>query len=316
MTHVASTRVLRGVIALLLARVALPGLALAAEPSAFEVGISAREAGHLRGLVERLSKENVLYQFHLGGITKQQMQETTAEIDRVIETLEKGSAAYSVAPPVTRAIEEQLRVLDAEWGGVRRMALASPYDYLRFSSDLMPKRSRLGDPLRIRAFDQRSLAVIAEAEKLMRMYQVECDRLEGEFCEAATQSGFFNMRVERIAKHLVLVYAGIEVAPSLEEMKKNRRQLDESLEALGKSSLLTQAMDPSRGKPAAFVSRLWESIQQGWEKLRFEATLALDGHADGLDIQRMLRVERDLVEDLDRVRAALSRYAQVVSEGS
>jgi len=99
--------------------------ALAAEASAFEIGISAREAGHLRGLVEKLSKQNVLYRLPLGGTTKQQMQETSAEIDRVIGTLEKGSPAYSVAPPPTEDIRKQLYDVDAEWGGLRRMALAS-----------------------------------------------------------------------------------------------------------------------------------------------------------------------------------------------
>lgn len=293
----------------------LPTAAFARDPSPYEVGISAREAGHLRGLVEKLSKQNILYQFHLGGISKQEMQETTTEIDRVIETLEKGSAAYSVAPPMTRAIEEQLRELDKYWGGLRSMALASPYDYLRFQSDMMPKRTRLGDPLRIRAFDDRVRAVVDQAGKLMRMYQAECHKLEGEFCDAAAQSGFFNSRVERVAKELVLVYAGLDVDASIADMKKSRDELDESLEALGRSPILTQAMEPSRGKPAAFVSGLWSSIQVGWEKLRFEADLAIDGHAEGLDIQRMLRVQRDLVDDLDRVRAALSRYAQAVMGG-
>ncbi len=310
-----STRVLRLAIALILAPLPFPASAFAAEPSAYEIAISARESGHLRALVEKLSKQNVLYQFHLGGISKQEMGETTAEIDRVIGSLEKGSAAYSVAPPMTRPIEEQLRVVDRHWGALRRIALASPYAYLRFSSDLMPKRSRLGDPLRIRAFVQRAVALIAEAEKVMRMYEVECDKLEGEFCAAAARSGFINTRIERVAKELVLVYAGIDVSESLEEMRKSRDQLDESLDALAKCPILTQAMDPSRGKPAAFVSRLWDSIQEGWGKLRFEANLALDGHADGLDIQRMLRVQRELVDDLDRVRAALSLFAQGVMEG-
>ena len=36
---------------------------------------------------------------------------------------------------------------------------------------------------------------------------------------------------------------------------------------------------------------------------------------EGLGIPRMLRAQRELVEDLDRLRAALSRYAQAVLEG-
>lgn len=303
------------VVALVLAQTLLPTPTLASEPSAYEVGLSAREAGHLRGLVEKLAKQNVLFQLRLGEITKPKMQETASQIDRVIETLEKGSPAYSIAAPMTRPIEAQLRLVDSHWGGLRRVALASPYDYLRYQSDMMPKRLRLRDPLLIRAFDERAGGVIEQADKLMGMYLIECAALEGEFCAAAGRSGFFNMRVERVAKELVLVYASIDTEASLEALRKNRDELEESFEALAESPILSRAMAPSRGKGAEFVQRLWDSVQEGWGKLRFEADLALDGHADGLDIQRMLRVQRVLVDDLDRLRAALSRYAQAVMEG-
>jgi hypothetical protein len=306
---------LRPVLALVLVQWLLPSSALSSAPSAYEIAISARESGHLRGLVEKLAKQNVLFQFRFGDVTKAEMQETASQIDRIIYTLEKGSAAYSVAPPTTRRIAEQLNVVDSHWGGLRRVALASPYDYLRFQSDLVPPRSRQGDPFLIRAFDQRASDVIEQAEKLMRMYQSECKALQGQFCVAAGRSGFFNMRVERVAKELVLVYVGIDVDARLQEMRTRRDEFDESISLLSASPILTQAMESSRGKSAQFVSRLWDSVQEGWGKLRFEADMALDGHADGLDIPRMLRVQRELVDDLDRLRAALSRYAQGVMEG-
>ena len=170
----------------------------AADPIPFEIGLSARDAGYLRGLFERLNKQNVLYQFHLGGVTKPDMQETTTRIDRVIETLEKGSPAYSIAPPVTQGVRDQLMVLDQEWGKLRHLALASPYDYLRFSNDVIPKRSRMGDPLSIHIFDELAASAIAEARKLMLMIVVECNKTGYVFCDAAARSGFFNMHVQRV----------------------------------------------------------------------------------------------------------------------
>jgi len=306
--------VLRSALAVSLALSVSPMNARAEDPIPFEIGLSAREAGHVRALFERLSKENILYQFHLGDITKQRMQETASQIDRVLETLETGSPAYSIAPPVTQEIRDQVHVLDGHWGRLRRLALASPYDYLRYSSDLMPKRSRQGDPFSIRVFDDMAADAIREADALQSLIVAECKKTGYEFCDAASQSGFFNMHIQRIAKELVFVYAGIDVDENVAELRANRDRLDASLKALGSSPILTGAIAPSRGRSASFVGALWDSIQEGWARLRLEADVVIEGRVDGLDVRRMLKVQRELVDELDRLRAALSRYAEAKLE--
>ena len=111
------------------------------------------------------------------------------------------------------------------------------------------------------------------------------------------------------------MFAGRDVEANRVDLSKNRDELDAAFITLAENPLLTQAMDPSRGRPGAFVSELWDSIQRAWGKLRFDANVAIDGQIKGLGIPRMLRSQRELVEDLDRLRAALSRYAQAVLEG-
>jgi hypothetical protein len=282
--------------------------------SAFEIGVAEREAGHLRGLTEKLAKQNVLYQLHLGAVSKSDMEETVTEIDRLIETLERGSAAYSIAPPTTMAIREQLREVDRHWSALRHMSLASPYDYLRHSSDLVPRESPMGDPLRMRSFDRRCRSVIAEAEKLMLLYKSECEKAEGQFCEASAQSGVFNMHIERVAKNMVLMYAGLDIETNRKEAAGNRDLLDKGIGGLGDNIVLKQAIDPARGKRAAFVASLWGSIQEGWDRLRFDADLATEGRIDGLDIPRMLNAQRELVDDFNRIRGVLTRFAQAQLE--
>jgi hypothetical protein len=302
--------------ALLLALSFLPTwAAYAAEPIPFEIGLAAREAGHLRALFSELDKQNVLYHYHLGSVGKQELQETAAQIDRIMSTLEKGSPAYSIAPPVTRGIRDQLIALDDEWGKLRRLALASPYDYLRLSNNLMPKRARANDPLNIQIFTEMSTTSIAEADKLQQLIIAECSKTGYEFCEAARRSGAFNMRVQRIAKLLVLAFAGIDQQDNLKLLRADVKQLDENLNSLAESPIVTGALAESRGRSAEFVRGLWASIQEGWANMRFEADLAVEGRVEGLDIQRMLKAQRELVDDLDRFRAALSRYAEAQLAG-
>ena len=57
-------------------------------------------------------------------------------------------------------------------------------------------------------------------------------------------------------------------------------------------------------------------MQEDWVRLRFEVDLAIDDRAEGLDIRRMLELQMGLVEVMERLRSALSRYAVVVEEGA
>ena len=290
--------------------------ALAAALDPYELGIAEREAGRLRGLVERLSKQNLLYQLHLGGVGKVDMQATSNEIDRLLDILETGSSAYSVAKPPNRAVREQLEVVSALWSPLRRIALASPYDYLRYSSDLMPKDSRLGDPLMIRGFDRRSQEMIEEAGKLMRLYQQTCVEAGSDLCELAANSGFFAMLAERVAKELVLIYAGLDTKESIAKLKESRGMFESSLAVLAESPVLAAASDPARGPAAEVVQVSWKGMREDWERLRFEVDLAIEDRAEALDIERMLDLQIRLVGEMDRLRAALSRYAAVLQESA
>jgi hypothetical protein len=294
---------------------------VAAAPSStaldpYELGIAQREAGHLRAIVERLSKQNLLYQLHLGGVSKLDMQESANEIDRLIEILERGSSAYAVAKPPNAQVIDQLEIVSDSWSPLRRISLASPYDYLRYSSDLMPRSARLGDPLMIRGFDRRSQAMIVEADKLMRLYQEACEAAGGKACGLAANSGLFEMLAERISKELVLIYAGLDTKDSIGRLKDSRETFESSLVALGKSPILAAAMNPARGVSAEVVKTSWNGMQEAWERLRFEVDLAIDDRADALDIRRMLELQTGMVQHMERLRASLSRYAVIVQESA
>jgi hypothetical protein len=189
----------------------------------YEIGGAQLELGRLRELTERLSKQNLLYQLHLAGQRKQDLHDTAAELDRVLELLRKGSTIYSVAAPPNPAIREQIDRVDTAWGPVRRMAVASPYDYLRRAREIMPRQQRLGDPLFLRAFDRMSRALIEQADRLMGLYDEACLKTGYEFCELATTYGLPIMLAERMVKELVFVYAGLDVEKHAGRLCATRR---------------------------------------------------------------------------------------------
>ncbi len=187
------------------ALLAASALALVADPVAaqvlpWEVTVAEIETGRLRNLAQRLSKQNLLYQFHLGGVRKSDLVETAERIDRILERLEEGSPTYSVPAPWTPALREQVRDVDAMWGPLRSIAVASPYESLRVTRQFMPPPDRRGDPLLIRYFDRLSLDFVAETEALLDLYDAECVKTGSEICTTARTSGYSAMLIERATK--------------------------------------------------------------------------------------------------------------------
>jgi len=65
----------------------------------WEIVVAEIETGRLRSFAERLAKQHLIHQLHLGDTPRSALLETAAQIDRILESLEKGSASYSIPAP-------------------------------------------------------------------------------------------------------------------------------------------------------------------------------------------------------------------------
>ena len=274
----------------------------------YEIGGAQQEIGRIRALAERLSKQNLFYQLHLADQSKQDLLDASAELDRVLELLRKGSAVYSVAAPPNPAIRAQIDQVDVAWGPVRRMATASPYDYLRRANEFMPRESRLGDPLFIQSFDRMTRALMVEVDRLMALYQKECEKTGYELCALAATHGIPIMLTERVVKELVFVYTGINRDGDADRLRETRDAIDAYYSQVRQLPLFFEVMDPARGDAAAFVSGLWGSIEEDWDRLRQKVELAISGRAEEVNIEHVLKIQARLVEEWERLDAVIVRF--------
>jgi len=275
----------------------------------WEVTVAEIEAGRLRNLVERLSKQNLLYQYRLGTIRKADLIETSEMIDRVLLSLEKGSPTYSVPEPWTDAIREQVALVDAKWGTLRRIAVASPYEYLRVSREFMPTADLRGDPLKVRLFDDLGQQLIAESEKLLQIYHEECLETTLEVCATARTSGYAAMLIERVAKEAVFIVAGIDVEKSRTGLKKTVEAYHAVRRANNESEFMAAALNPERGVSAQAAGELLESLRADWDLLQAELTVLAEGDEQNFDLARLLVIQSRLAAKVERLTAALVRYA-------
>jgi len=281
----------------------------------WEVTVAEIEAGRLRNFAQRLSKQNVLYQLHLGQVRKADLVATSVQIDRVIESLGEGNSSYSIPAPWSPEIREQIVRVDATWAPLRRIAIASPYEYFRVPREFTPQADRGGDPLLLRYFDDLSLDLVAESEKLVSLYHEECVKTGVEVCQTAMTSGLAAMLIERATKEAVFLVAGIEPV-------KNRSRLERSIEAYhaqrranNESPFFAAALDPARGPSAKAASELLVSLRADWDAMQAEFAILAAGDERNFDLRQLLAIQARLVQKVERLTGALVRYASVTYGG-
>ena len=277
----------------------------------WEVAAAEIEAGRLRGLAQRLAKHNLLYQLHLDSVTTLDLIETAKQIDRILESLKQGSPSYSILPPWSLALREQVYEVDGAWGPVRRIAVASPYDRFRVSRQFLPRQDSGGDPLLLRYFDDLSDKLIAESEKLLELYHEECLKTGLEVCPTARTSGYAAMIIERATKEAVYIVAGIHTAVNRKRLKKTVAAYQELRRANNASPFFAAALNPERGVSAVAAGELLASLRKDWDTMEAEFAMLSAGDEKNFDLRRLLETQSDLVAKVDRLTAVLVRYASL-----
>ena len=277
----------------------------------WEVTVAEIEAGRVRNLAQRLSKQYVLYQLHLGDVRKSDLLETATRIDRILESLERGNPPHSIPAPWTRAMREQINQVDGVWGPLRRIAVASPYDTIRVTRQFVPLESRRGDPLLIRYFDDLSLDLVTESEKLLAVYHAECLKTGLAVCPAAQTSGYAAMVIERAAKEAVYVVAGINPDRNRARLKVSIETYQQVRRANDESPFFSAALNPERGVSARAAAELLASLRHDWDAMEMQFVILAAGDEQNFDLRRLLTTQARLVEKVERLTAALVRYASL-----
>ncbi|NNL64891.1 MAG: hypothetical protein HKP30_01485, partial [Myxococcales bacterium] len=126
----------------LLADAAPPGFAGEPRPlQPWEYAGLQTELNRVRMLAQRLGKQNALYQLNLGDQRKSDLVITARVIDMALVSLRDGEPTRAIPVPPTPALRKAIEKLDADWGPLRQLAVASPFDYKRDVT------STGGDPL-------------------------------------------------------------------------------------------------------------------------------------------------------------------------
>jgi len=297
-----------------LATALAPRISAGSEVIGYEISVAQVEAGRIRHLAERLAKQNLLYQLHLGEVRKSDLVETSSRIDRVIETLELGSPGYAVPAPWTPALRAQVRKVDQTWGPLRSIALANPYDYLRTTRRFAGvSEDSVKDPLVIRYFDTLAGDLVVETESLMALYDEECRKSGASpvLCVTASISGYSAMLSERATKQAVYIVAGINASENRKALAETIEAYDRTREAVNESPFFESAMSPERGQAGTFAVNLLESLRADWDGMRKEFAILNAGDEQNFDLGRLLALQDQMIRRLERFTAAMVRYANI-----
>jgi hypothetical protein len=270
----------------------------------WEVGGAQIQLSRVTMLAERISKQNLLYQLKLGEQTKDEVVATAKEMDQALRVLYEGSPLLGVRPPPSRALRDQIDRIDAAWGPVRAMALASPHDYLRRAGGARP-----GDPMRVLVFDERVQRVVDHAARAQELYFEICMEQKLPACEAMRLGPSTTMLSERLVKEAVLVYAQLDAKENLARLAKTRAALKRWIEQPEEVELVRQARSPARGVPGRVVGGMRRDVERYWSTLRSEVDRVLEGDVREFDIPLAMNAQERLVAEFQRYTIAIVRFA-------
>jgi hypothetical protein len=281
--------------------------AVAPSPSLqnWEVGAAQVMLTRVMMLAERASKQNLLYQLQLAEVRKDDIAETAREIDAAMRVLHEGNALLGIPQPPTDALRIQLHRLDDQWGQVRPMALASPYDYARRSGT--KQGDRAVDPLLIRHFDELTSRVIQQAQKAQQLYNEICVTNGLPDCEAMRAGPATTLLSERLLKQATFLHAKIDPDTNRTGLQATRDQLAKSVEHKDEP-IVVQARSPKRGTAGVVVGGMRRDIDAYWEALREQIDAVLADEADEFDLMRALGTQRRLVSEYERYTIAIIRF--------
>jgi len=291
-------------------------LALAALPAGaqnlpWEVNIAEVESGRVRAVAERLSRQFLLYQLHLGDVRKSDLVETAAQIDGLIESLERGSSSQSIPAAWTPTLRKQLREVERSWEPLRRLAVAGPNEFLIVMQEYVPKESRRADPLSLGYIDDLAQNLIVESEKLLALYNDECVKTGLAICPTARLSGLTVMLIERATKEAVYVVAGIDPSVHQKRLTETIEAYLQQRRAYDQNDLFAAVLNPERGASAKAAGELLASLRLDWDAMEMQFESLAAGDVKNFDLQALLDKEEILVDKVQRFTAVLLRYASL-----
>jgi hypothetical protein len=281
----------------------------------WEIVVAEIEAGRLRNFTQRLNKQYLLYQLRLGNVSKADLSATAGQIDRILESLTQGSPSHSIPAPWTPALREQVEAVEGIWAPIRRVAVASPYEHIRVIQEFSVPRSSRGDPLLLRYFDDLSLEQVAASDALLATYHEECVQTGLAVCATARTSGYAAMVIEQAAKEAVYIVAGISPDESRQRLTTSIAAYRELRAENDANPFFAAALDPERGISAQAAGQLLISLREDWDAMQGELDILAAGDEANFDLQRLLAIQDRLVAKVERLSAALIRYASLTYGG-
>ncbi|MBW2268609.1 MAG: type IV pili methyl-accepting chemotaxis transducer N-terminal domain-containing protein [Deltaproteobacteria bacterium] len=297
-----------------------PLLAVGAAPDPGFVSLQRWEHGgaqiqlsRVRTLTQRLSKQNLLYQLRLAALRKRDLIRTAEEMDAALLALRKGSPSLGIPSPPTGAVRAAIDSLDRAWGPLRRLAMASVFDYALSSGGAGDGGGM--DPLLVRHFDELAEVVDRRAAMAQQRYLRVCERSGVPDCIGVVQATRSGMLSERLVKQAVLVFAGFDAEANTVRLRESRESMRRVLEAAEAQEPVQSAMSSQRGKIGDIVGGLWRGIRGHWERLSGDVDVVLAGQSQQLDVGETLAVQRLFLDDLTRFSVAVRRFSAVRRAG-
>ncbi len=253
------------------------------------------EAGQLRMLSQRGAKTYLLFQYHLA--LRADMAAVAEDFDSIVIKLRAGRPAVGLPSIRGTLVADRLDDVEEGWQVLRKIFTARPIELHR-QSDLIPADEWRRDPVLVRYVDRLSGELLDETEKLVQAYIDECSfRDIGPCTSLVSETGRLRMLSEAMTKDVMLAVLNLAEKADLQRLREARDRFDGTLVEVGEvvENLRSPLIGPTFGIVEAY-----------WSQFRVAVDLALDRDEEDIDVDRLLRSQRELLDELDELVTRLT----------
>lgn len=225
------------------------------------------------------------------------MSDVAEAFDEIVIKLRAGQPSVGLPAIQGTLVEDRLDDVEAQWKVLRKIFMARPLE-LRRQSDLIPPDEWRRDPVLVRYVDRLSRELLAEAEKLVQAYIDDCSfRDIGPCTNLISETERLRMLSEAMSKDVMLAVLNLAEKPDLQRLENSRDRFDRTLDDV--REVVNNSSSPLIGPTFAIVEAYWSQF-------RVSVDLALDGDENDIDVDRLLRSQRELLDELDELVTLLT----------
>ena len=249
--------------------------------------------GNLRMMVKKSARQYLMYQYGLRELTNTRapLLETIDEFNLVFGRIRRGDAFSDATPPTDPKLTPYLEDIEQRWRRLEDIYTFQPYK-LHLHKELLPLGERKDDPVLVRYVDRLAEELLGVIDELIVEFRGYCDETGSTACsDFLLDTGRQMLLTESMATDMLFAHLRIDPKKRANMLRVKADEFTATLRRMREADRYVE-------NPPELAAPVIATIESYWDQMRVYVDRAIDGDADEINIDLMLRVEERMIDEI------------------